>query len=62
MADPNPPPAKDHAKRAEKTEAAATTAATGLGCLGFVLMPWTIILFVVILITIAWVVHRMLTT
>ena len=54
-------PAQD-AKPEDKSEAAAGTAAAGLGCLGVALMPWTLLIIVAIIIAVAWVVHRMMTT
>jgi hypothetical protein len=50
------------AKEEEKLEAAGATAATGLGCLTFGLLPFSIVIIVGIIIAIAWVIHKMMTT
>jgi len=54
-------PAQD-AKPEDKVEAAAGTAAAGLGCLSMVLMPWTLLIVVAIIIAVAWILHKFLTT
>ena len=44
----------------ETAKAAGATGATGLGCLTFVTMPWAIVIFVAIIILIAWIVGRVI--
>jgi len=58
MTDDRPP-----AQRATDDEAAkagGATGATALGCLTFVTMPWAIVIFVALIILIAWIVGRVM--
>jgi hypothetical protein len=50
------------ASREDKAKAAASTAATGLGILAFVTLPFSILIIVGIFIAIAWVIYRMVTS
>ncbi|HZZ41577.1 MAG TPA: hypothetical protein VFE58_01445 [Tepidisphaeraceae bacterium] len=46
-------PEKEKAQH-EDAVAAGTAAATGLGCIGFMLMPWTILVVIFALFIVIW--------
>jgi hypothetical protein len=53
---------EQNASPAQKVEGTAGPVASGLGCLTFATLPFSILALVALILLIAWIVHRMLTT